>query len=207
MDEKIQSNTTSKTSFVRKQNVFYIFIFILGFALGIVFLVIFVLLLADRNPNLTISPLPTPITVQQNNEVKESNCGVAPDIWQFLSEDLKNKVSDERLQPSIRTYELHLHEWSKLCDWFAFSLELVARGAEAYEPEDFDPRGIYLFNKETQEMILVNHPEQKSTINYLFWSADENLIFEETFYEGNGRRIIQEYSFDTASQQLELHPN
>lgn len=131
-----------------------------------------------------------------------------PEIRDFLPEKIKNKVGEKEIPEDIRTYDLYPLAWSKDCSKLAFLIELVGRGAGAYKPQDFEQRGIYIFNDITKEVKLakllsIDHSIDSQAYDSNFWSG-ENYIFVESTNKSKSEWTSKRYEYDSNTGKVTI---
>lgn len=136
------------------------------------------------------------------------NPGDDPNIRDFLPDKIKNKVGEKEILGDIRTYELSPLAWSKDCSKLAFLVELVGRDAGAYTPEDFEQRGIYIFNEITKEIKLAKLLSNDNTVDSTaydsnFWSGDK-YIFVEVTNKSKSEWVSKRYEYDSKTGRVTI---
>lgn len=139
-----------------------------------------------------------------------TRCNKNVDIWQFLPKEIQGKTYKKGIiSPGQSTYDLILLKWSDDCKYLPFILELVGRGAEAYGPEDFKPRGLYILDDNLKQIKTVKLVAINSFIDYLepysnYWFG-EKYVFSESEDDGKSQFVTKRYNYDFSTNLLAPH--
>lgn len=133
-----------------------------------------------------------------------------PEIWQFLPEEIRKKTyKKDIIGSSAATYDIYPLSWSRNCDKLAFNLELVGRNVEAYDDEDYKPRGIYILDTTTKKIEIVKFTPRDYTVTSSafdsnFWTSDEKYVFVEVTNQTKNIWISKRYQYDSMTGQVKL---
>lgn len=132
------------------------------------------------------------------------------DVWQYLSKNLQSRTYKKNvISPGEATYDLYILSWSKDCRFLPFVLELVGRGGGAYSAEDFEPRGLYLFDNNSKQIKAI----KKNLPNYYFnlenksnYWVQGKYVFSES-EKAEGQYLQKEYIYDPIKSSLMKYNN
>ena len=148
-------------------------------------------------------------TQDSQRQKRDLKCTEQIDFWQYLPENLKDKTyKDGIISPGQSTYDIFPLAWSKNCQWQAFLLELVGRDADAYTSNDFQPRGVYIFDNDTKKIKLAYSMPTDFTLDEEayesnFWFAEDKYIFVVTTKKTKKEFISRRYEYDVTLDKVE----
>lgn len=142
-------------------------------------------------------------------EPSSKRCKKKADIWSYLPEGLKSRTYKKgAIAAGASTYDMIPLNWSDDCTILPFLIELVGREADAYEQEDFKPRGLYLFNdidKKIRSVFILDKDLyiDNSVNESNFWFQGK-YIFVASTSEGESVFTKKRYEYDPKIEKLSL---
>jgi len=131
-----------------------------------------------------------------------TKCNKKVDVWSALPKEIQIKTyKEDVISAGQATYELTLLKWSANCKYLPFILDLVGRGSEAYEDQDFKPRGLYIFDDNLKEIKTIKLVDKDSFIDYLEYDSNywfvEKYVFVVSTDVRNNQFIKNRYVYDS----------